>query len=286
VLVAITAFWGLMSGKQAVSIQGPEIILSSDKIPQGELSLISVIVENSEVPEVRWLGKKVYLVPDRARRTWNGFLGVDLRSSPGIYPVLVRVSPTHVEKRIRIEVDKKNYGVRRLTLPRKMVELDAVTLRRVKKEGQVMKEVFQAPVSRALWRGPFQRPVDGEVVGPFGRSSIINGHPRAPHSGVDFRAARGTPVKAINNGRVVLTCNHFFTGKSVVLDHGGGIISMYFHLEKILVQKGQILTKGEVLGLVGSTGRATGPHLHLGVRVNGARVDPLTLVSLSRELER
>ena len=89
----------------------------------------------------------------------------------------------------------------------------------------------------------------------------------------------------MNHGRVVLVADHFFTGLSVVVDHGGGIQSMYFHLEKILVKEGQPVKKGEVIGRVGSTGRSTGPHLHLGVRVNGARVDPLRLIELSRGME-
>ena len=127
-------------------------------------------------------------------------------------------------------------------------------------------------------------PLSGEVVGPFGRRSIINNQPRAPHSGMDLKAARGTPVRATNNGRVVLTADHFFTGHVVVIDHGAGIHSMYFHLEKIMVTQNQMVKKGELIGLVGSTGRATGPHLHWGVRVNGARVDPMALISISRQL--
>jgi murein DD-endopeptidase MepM/ murein hydrolase activator NlpD len=89
----------------------------------------------------------------------------------------------------------------------------------------------------------------------------------------------------MNHGTVVLTEDRFFAGRSVVLDHGGGILSMYFHLEKVLVQKDQFIEKGQVVGLVGATGRATGPHLHLGVRINGARVDPLGLMALSKDLE-
>lgn len=148
-----------------------------------------------------------------------------------------------------------------------------------------MTALWQAPTSETVWQGSFLRPLDGEVVGPFGRRSIINDQPRSPHSGVDFKAGRGTPVRAMNHGTVVLTEDRFFAGRSVVLDHGGGVLSMYFHLEKILVQNDQFVEKGQVVGLVGATGRATGPHLHLGIRINGARVDPLGLMSLSKDLE-
>ena len=189
------------------------------------------------------------------------------------------------EKRVMIKVVKKDRGVRRLTLPKKMVDLDAQTLERVREESKVMKEALDAPVSIPMWNGPFLKPVEGEVVGPFGRRSIINDQPRAPHSGVDLKAPQGTPVKAMNRGRVILTADHFFSGKSVVIDHGGGILSMYFHLHEIMVKINDETTKGQTIGLVGATGRATGAHLHLGVRVNGARVDPLSLTELSRELE-
>ena len=162
-----------------------------------------------------------------------------------------------------------------------MVDLDAQTLKRVREESGKMKKLWVAPFAEPLWEGPFMRPVPGEVIGPFGRNSIINEQPRSPHSGVDLRAERGAPVKVMNHGRVALTGDHFFTGLTVVIDHGGGIQSMCFHLDKILVKEGQRVTKGEVIGLVGSTGRATGPHLHLGVRVNGARVDPLGLTKIS-----
>jgi len=148
-----------------------------------------------------------------------------------------------------------------------------------------MKEALDAPVSIPLWRGPFLRPIEGEIVGPFGRRSIINDQPRASHSGVDMKAQEGTPVKSMNDGRVVLTVDHFFSGKSVIIDHGGGILSMYFHLDKIMVKNDHEVTKGQPIGLVGATGRATGPHLHLGVRINGARVDPLGLIELSKGLE-
>jgi murein DD-endopeptidase MepM/ murein hydrolase activator NlpD len=166
-----------------------------------------------------------------------------------------------------------------------MVDLDPETLKRVRKESEVMKGLWWAPPTLPLWRGDFYRPVPGEVVGPFGRKSVINKQPRSPHSGVDLRGEKGTPIKSINNGRVILTAEHFFTGFSIVIDHGGGIQSMYFHLDEIKVRKGQTVKRGDVIGLVGASGRSTGPHLHWGVRINGARVDPVRLTALSSGLD-
>jgi murein DD-endopeptidase MepM/ murein hydrolase activator NlpD len=199
--------------------------------------------------------------------------------------VVVRIPESGLEQRLEMEIREKNYGVRNLTLPQNMVDLDDETLARVRKESAVTNALWKAEPSSPLWEGSFVKPIPGEVIGPFGRKSIINDQPRSPHTGVDLRGKKGTPIKAINNGRVVLTFDHFFSGLSVVIDHGGGIQSMYFHMDKIQVQEGEMVNKGTIIGSVGSTGRATGPHLHWGVRLNGARIDPFELVDKSSQLE-
>jgi murein DD-endopeptidase MepM/ murein hydrolase activator NlpD len=269
---------------KVLSISSPDIYLSSPTIPQGDLVLIRLKGVQGLQPRVTWLNKVIYLIPNQDKTDWYGFLPADLKAKPEKYPLTIEIRPSSPKKKIEIAITEKQYGVRRLTLPKKMVDLDADTLKRVRQESGEMKKLWAPPFIEPIWEGPFLRPVQGEVVGPFGRSSIINEQPRSPHSGVDLRAERGTPVKAMNSGKVVLTGDHFFTGLTVVIDHGGGIQSMYFHLDKILVQEDQKVGKGEVIGLVGSTGRATGPHLHLGVRVNGARVDPLELMTISEQI--
>jgi len=262
-----------------------DISLSSYIIPQGDMSLIRVKVKNGGVPRVTWMKKEIYLASNHNKTVYYGLLVADLMAKPGHYKALVELDPSGQRKKLDIEVTEKNYGVRRLTLPKNMVDLDAGTLKRVKKESKIMRGLWAALPSTPHWIGPFERPIPGEVVGPFGRKSIINNQPRAPHSGVDLKAEKGTPIKAINHGIVAFTGDHFFTGQTVVMDHGGGIQSMYFHLERILVQQGKMIEKGQVIGLVGSTGRATGPHLHWGIRINGARVNPLKLIDLSQEME-
>jgi murein DD-endopeptidase MepM/ murein hydrolase activator NlpD len=266
------------------SPQSP-IHLSSKGIAQGDLCLIRVRVKDGNPPVVRWMGKKIFLVANPQKTEWYGYLVADLTAKAGHYKVMVRMPGSSNERHIKLEISKKNYGVRRLTLPKNMVDLDSKTLQRVKKESKRIKGLWEATPSPPLWRGPFIRPVPGKVVGAFGRRSIINDQPRSPHSGVDLKSQRGAPVVAANNGKVVLTGDHFFTGLTVVIDHGGGILSMYFHLDRIAVQKGERVEKGHIIGLVGSTGRVTGPHLHWGIRINGDRIDPLRLVALSQQLE-
>lgn len=123
------------------------------------------------------------------------------------------------------------------------------------------------------------------VSGRFGDRRVINGQARSPHSGADYRAQTGTPVHAAANGTVVMAEDLFFSGKSVFLDHGDGLITMYFHLSEIAVEPGDTVAAGEPIGRVGSTGRATGPHLHFGVRWRGARVDPELLLDPTRAPE-
>ena len=162
------------------------------------------------------------MVSNQEKTDWYGFLGADLSAKPGHYKVVVKMSGSVGVKQLDVEIRGKDYGVRRLTLPKNMVDLDPKTLQRARKESKRMKRLWEARPSAPLWKGPFLRPVQGEVVGPFGQRSIINDQPRSPHSGVDLKGERGTPVRAINHGQVVLTADHFFTGLTVVMDHGGG----------------------------------------------------------------
>ena len=125
-------------------------------------------------------------------------------------------------------------------------------------------------------------PLDGSPrAAGFGLKRIINDEPRAPHTGADFSAPAGAPVLAVNAGTVVLAEEHFFAGNSLVLDHGEGLFTMYFHLQESVVRPGQRVRAGEMLGRVGSTGRATGPHLHWGARLFGARIDPEELLRIA-----
>lgn len=270
---------------QAKGLAQSDIISHPQIINQGDIGLIRIKVIKGEKPQLSWLKKNIPLHLNGEETEWFGFLETDLNTNPGTYQVQI-AALTHPEKVIlKIKVIEKDYGVRNLTLPKHMVDLDSKTLQRVRKEAQATKILWKGPYPEDIWSGPFIKPVDGEIIGPFGRKSLINKQPRSPHSGVDLRAPKGTPVKTMNSGRVVLVAEHFFTGKTVVIDHGGGIQSMYFHLDRVLLKKGDQVTRGQVLGQVGSTGRATGPHLHLGVRVNGARVDPMRLIAVSQQIE-
>lgn len=180
----------------------------------------------------------------------------------------------------RLEVGDYPYDVQRLTIADdSQVHLSAADLARVERESARIGALwtldgaprFELPLAAPLASMP--------PGGRFGARRIINGEPRSPHTGSDFAADRGTPVLAVAAGRVALAEEYFFSGNSVFLDHGDGLISMYFHLSEIDVEPGQEVERGQRLGLVGSTGRATGPHLHFGLRWHGARIDPALLMA-------
>jgi murein DD-endopeptidase MepM/ murein hydrolase activator NlpD len=176
----------------------------------------------------------------------------------------------------------RTFPTQRLVLPRGQVDLDLATLARVRGEQAELHAVLAAGTGARLWRGPFRVPVDGgRPTGGFGLRRIINDQPRSPHTGYDWAAPRGTPVLAANAGRVALVAEHFFAGRLVVLDHGLGLFTLYFHLDDTRVRPVEDVARGQRIGSVGATGRATGPHLHLGVSLGGARVDPMALLALS-----
>ncbi|HWH77858.1 MAG TPA: M23 family metallopeptidase, partial [Candidatus Binatus sp.] len=158
-------------------------------------------------------------------------------------------------------------------------QMSPETIDAIRREQAAFAHAFAVTSAEQLWNGPFIRPVPQEAsASSFGSRRIINGVARAPHTGTDLSAPMGTEVLAVNSGRVVLVGNYFFAGGSVVVDHGGGLFTMYFHLSDFKVGEGTLVSKGDVLALSGDTGRVTGPHLHWGIRLNNSRVDPLDLL--------
>jgi murein DD-endopeptidase MepM/ murein hydrolase activator NlpD len=262
----------------AAKVASPTILIQPKKIGPGDIA--TVIVKNAVGSvEGTFNGKKLYF--NAAKNSYKAVLGIDLNSEPGTYPLEVTSNNKKLLKHIRIL--KKKYPVQRLTLPEGMVVLSPENEARTERDQQKNSAIWPVDSVR-IWNGNFINPLPGKKIGtPFGVRRIINKIPKNPHSGVDVTADEGEPVLAPNDGVVVLVDDQFYTGHSVILDHGQGIYTMFFHLSKINVRYGQAVTKGEVIALVGSTGRATGAHLHWGVRVQGAKVDPLELIRLKLE---
>ncbi len=182
-------------------------------------------------------------------------------------------------ERLRIGLAEYPYSVQRLTIKdRSRVDLSPENLARVARENALIGRLWARqgePRSSLPLGAPLEEMLDG---GRFGAKRIINGEPRSPHTGADYAVPQGTPVLAVDDAVVALTGEFFFSGNAVFLDHGNGLISMYFHLHEVFVEQGEEVSRGRLIGTVGSTGRSTGPHLHFGIRWQGARVDPALLL--------
>jgi murein DD-endopeptidase MepM/ murein hydrolase activator NlpD len=215
---------------------------------------------------------------------YAALFGIDMETPPRAREWRVTVTSDDRVRTARgmLEIAARPFRVQRLTVSRAMVELDPETERRAEDESARLRAVYRAVSGERLWRDRFVRPVAGDEPGTgFGARRIINGQPRAPHSGVDFAAPTGTTVVAANRGRVVLTGEFFFPGRLVILDHGLGLHTAYFHLDTVAVTEGQLVVRGQALGTVGMTGRVTGPHLHFAAQVGTARIDPSALLELT-----
>ncbi len=252
---------------------------------QGEVLWIEIPVAEREVTAKGTLLKRHIPFFRMSDSTVAAMVGLDMQDPPGRHILDITLQSPKQNKHLKysVVIKKEDYPVQHLKLPKNKVDLDAKTLKRVRLEQKEMGAAFRHAGTPLLWDGAFLEPVKGTITGRFGSKRVINGQPRRPHSGEDIAAPRGTPVFAINDGKVVAAVDHFFSGKGVVIDHGLGLFSMYFHLSAITVQEGQTLHKGDTLGKVGATGRATGPHLHWGIRLNGAKVNPYALTTLPLE---
>lgn len=212
----------------------------------------------------------------------KALLGVDLEKVAGSYDLAVTATwrdGSHVECSATITVTAGKFATESLKVEKQFVEPNPEQANRAMEEQQKLRALFDRVTPERFWQGAFRMPLKGAIHGTnFGKRRILNGQPRSPHTGADFPVPTGTPVYATQNGRVVLAEELYFSGNTVILDHGLGVYSLYGHLSSTNVALGDAITTGTVLGKVGATGRATGPHLHWGVTVNKARVNPVQLV--------
>jgi murein DD-endopeptidase MepM/ murein hydrolase activator NlpD len=260
--------------------------LSAPESSQGSL-LLAEVKSAKPLTEIKgdWGGRTVLFWQEgNTTVVHKGLLGVDLEKAPGAYELKVTGQTTGDEKiacSATIEVRAGRFATEKLTVGKQFVEPSAEQIKRADEERQKLRDIFDQVTPQRLWDGMFRIPLDGATTGSnFGRRRILNGNPGSPHGGADFPAVTGTPVHAAQRGRVVLAEELFFSGNTVVIDHGLGIYTFYGHLSEIDVKVGDELETSAVLGKVGATGRVTGPHLHWGLTVERARVNPVLIVKL------
>lgn len=264
-------------GAPAVDIQ-----VAARSVRPGELVVLTITPDAGAVSvAVRAFERQV---PVYTLRTgvWQALVGIDLDQKPGAYTVTVEAhsGADTLRGEETLVVRPRTFATRTLRVDPEFVNPPKALLARIEREAALVRDVTARTTSERLWRAPFVRPVPDPANSRFGTGSVFNGEVRRPHGGADFLSAAGTPVRAPNAGRVAAAGDLFFTGNTVIIDHGLGVVSLLAHLSTMDVQEGQAVAAGQVVGRVGATGRVTGPHLHWGVTVDGARVDPLSVLAL------
>ena len=258
------------------------ITAESRSVQPGELVVLTVAsAAPLEAMRARAFDR-VLLAYQSDPRTWTVLVGIDLDVKPGTYTVTIRSGASTSPHRAthRLDVKAKSFPTRTLKVDEAFVNPPASAQKRIADEALEIARCWQEAVPAKLWAAGFVRPVPQPANSAFGTRSIFNGQPRSAHSGADFPSPAGTPVASPGGGSVVLAKDLYFSGKTVIVDHGAGVFSMLAHLSAIDVKPGAAVAAGDIVGRVGATGRVTGPHLHWTVRVNGARVDPLALLEL------
>jgi hypothetical protein len=264
---------------------GPHVGVTARSIQPGEVVLVTIDVEAppaADRPAVgavaHAFGHTIPLFKGTDGR-WQALVGIDLDVKPGRYPLAVRVGATAADATTyELVVQPKTFRTRRLTVDPNFVTPPPSAAERIARDNQLLHDTWRSSVTERLWSEPFVTPVEQPANSAFGTRSIFNGQPRNAHGGADFLSPAGTPVHAPNRGRVAVARDLYFSGNTVIIDHGLGAFSMLAHLSAFDVHEGDTVAAGQVVGRVGATGRVTGPHLHWAVRLNDARVDPLSLL--------
>lgn len=270
--------------------QGVKLRLSSSQPRQGSLQLIEIRSAKSlEEVTGKWNGIEIPFwresgAAQKGLDVQRALLGIDLEHAIGKYDLVVSGKSSGGEPltcTASVIVTDGRFTTEKLQVAPQFVEPNPEQVARAQEETKRVHEIYAQVTPEKLWSGPFRAPLTGVTTGGnFGNRRVLNGEPGSPHSGVDFPAASGTPVHAAQAGRVVLAEPLYFSGNTVIVDHGLGVYTFYGHLSAFAVKAGDTVAAGALLGKAGATGRVTGPHLHWGLTVNRARVNSLDILKL------
>ncbi|HEX4951360.1 MAG TPA: M23 family metallopeptidase [Blastocatellia bacterium] len=230
-----------------------------------------------------FLGKRVFFRLEPVSDIWYGFAGVDYDTKPGNYDLGLNGVAANGQKisfAQVVPIAKGYYRTTAISVPKKYVEPDPADVPRILQERDLKNDVLNRITNAPLWSGSFIAPASLGTTSEFGSQRTYNGKRQSAHFGLDYGAGVGTPIRAINSGKVILARDLYFEGNCVVIDHGQGLLSLYFHLSQFKIKEGDSVAKGQLIALSGGTGRVTGPHLHLAVRWQGSYVNPATLLGL------
>lgn len=234
--------------------------------------------ETGKVSNVIFNGKKVWQLTDKDNKHW-AIIGIPLKQKVG------QVSYQVDGQDFSFTIKDKAYKEQHLTVKRKHSNPPEDQIKRIQKESRLSKIAFTtfSNINQGQAYANFLLPTQGPISSPFGLKRFFNEQARRPHSGIDIAAARGSDIIAPADGQIILTGNFFFNGNSIFIDHGQGLITLYCHMDQLESKIGDKVKAGDVIGKVGSTGRATGPHLHWTVSLNNSRIEPLLFLAQPNE---
>ncbi|NYT64863.1 peptidoglycan DD-metalloendopeptidase family protein [Alcaligenaceae bacterium] len=271
VVAVACGFWSLQATAQGYiyrSLHKP--------VPGGVAVVVLNVPDASTAPKVFYKNNPVLVAKDSDQQ-WIAIIGIDLKTQPG--KEFINLDTPQGQQKLNFVVGTKNYTIQRITLKNKShVEPSPEQTRRYEREYQEQIAAYAHFRSTLPSNVLLDKPVEGRLSSQFGLRRFFNGQERNAHSGLDFAVPQGTAVKAPADGVVTIVADYFFNGKTVFLDHGQGLITMYCHLSASQVQVGDVVSRGQVIAKVGATGRATGPHLHWNVSLNNTRVDPAIFI--------
>jgi murein DD-endopeptidase MepM/ murein hydrolase activator NlpD len=231
----------------------------------------------------KWLQHDILFSFDAKSKAWYGLGGVSLETPPGVYTLQLTGTTTsgkEISFQKKITVKRAIYPSIAVSVAKKFTEPDTAQVKEINQDKTIKEDAFGKVTDQRQWSGDFQAPVDARISDVFGTQRKFNGKVQSTHQGLDYAVPSGTPIAALNAGTVLLARPLYFEGNCVVLDHGQGLLTLYLHLSEFKVKEGDRVERGQVLGLSGGTGRATGPHLHVAVRWQGVYLNPATLMQL------
>lgn len=233
-----------------------------------------------------WLGHQFPFTYDAATKSWFALGGVSFNTEPGTYTLELTGQPTsgsalHWKRTFPVAAGVYPKIKVELAVEKKFTEPNPEQLQQAEESKKIKQDYLSRVTQDREWDGAFAAPADAAISDVYGSQRIFNGKAQREHQGLDYRVPTGTPVAAMNQGTVLLARFLYFEGNCVVIDHGQGLLTLYFHLSEIKVKEGDAVQRGQIIGLSGGTGRATGPHLHVAVRWQGTYVDPARLLHMS-----
>ena len=257
-------------------------ILIPEKVSQGRGFLVEIKAQNPFSGFIEWRNKKIKFSSTalNSMHKTQVLLGMPTNETK-VQTILVSMNENNQDNVVKQNIKplKVNWVTHNLNVAPKYVEPPKEVLKQIAKDQKTNKTTLARMSDHHTWELPFVRPVNGTISGSFAARRVFNGQPRTPHFGTDMRGAIGTRILAMADGVVVCAEPQYFSGNAVWIDHGQGVISMYGHMSKISVKKGDIIKKGQKIGEVGATGRVTGPHLHLSLYIQGVAVDAVPFFS-------